>query len=148
MNSKFTLLVNQELIAHQIASLLNMYNALTTIHTSSTILNSSINYIVEHSVVRNKLEVVGCVGISPTGLDTTLIKHLCVKQETRNKGIAMKLVRTAINSITTNYVHMSIRSNNYPSLSLAEKLGFLVISQQAKQGYNIVNVGRAVNDDE
>jgi ribosomal protein S18 acetylase RimI-like enzyme len=143
--SKFTFIIDHINVAHQVACLLNMYNNLTITHTGPTILASCTNYIVEQEVVNNKLDVVGCVGILSTNENTTLIKHLCVKKNKRCVGVASRLLNTAINSCTTDYVHMDIRSDNYPSLYLAEKLGFLIITQQPKQGYNVVTVGRNVN---
>jgi len=145
--SKFTLVINHINVAQQIADMLNMYNNLCVAHIGSTILASSIHYIVEQIAVNNTLEVVGCVGISPTPENTTLIKHLCVKKEMRGVGIAARLVNTAINSSTTDYVHMNIRSDNYPSLNLSEKLGFLIITQKHEQGYNVVTVGRNISNE-
>ena len=144
--SKFTFIIDPINVAQQIADMLNMYNNLRIAHTGPTILASGIHYIVEQVAVNNTLEVVGCVGISPTELNTTLIKHLCVKEKKRGVGVATRLLNTAISSSTTDYVHMCVRSDNYPSLSLVEKLGFLIVAQKQEQGYNVVTVGRNVND--
>lgn len=140
--SKFRLVINELDISSQIADLLNKHNNLNVTHTGPSIAVSNINYIVEQGIVDNKLAVVGCVGLSNTTENTTLIKHLCVQQNMRNMGIATKLLNIAMHSITTEYVHMNIRSDNYPSLSLAEKLGFLIITQRQKVGYNVVTVGK------
>lgn len=144
--SKFRLIINESDLSSQIADLLNAHNNLSVTHTGPSISISSINYIVEQGIVDNKLVVVGCVGLLSTAQDTTLIKHLCVEQNKRGVGMATKLLSTALNSITTNFAHMDIRSDNYPSLSLAEKLGFLIITQRQKVGYNVVTVGKGVND--
>ncbi len=144
--SKFICIIEHISVAQQIADMLNMYNNLRTTHTGPTILANNINYVIEQSVVNNILGVVGCVGFCPTEQNTTLIKHLCVKKDMRGVGIAVRLVNTVINNSTTDYVHMNIRSDNYPSLKLSEKLGFLIITQKHEQGYNLVTVGRNIND--
>jgi ribosomal protein S18 acetylase RimI-like enzyme len=144
--SKFRLIINELDISSQIANLLNVHNNLSITHTGPSIAINNIKYIVEQGIVDNTLVIVGCVGLLLTTEDTTLIKHLCVHQNKRNMGIATRLMNTALGSITTSFAHMNIRSNNYPSLSLAEKLGFLIITQRQKVGYNVVTVGKKVHD--
>ncbi len=144
--SKFYINVDDLTIASQIAELLNTYSNLSLKHTDGSILANNTTYLIEQNVINNKIEVVGCVGIQKVNEHTTLIKHLCVHHDLRRLGIASRMIRLAIANVHTQFVHMDIRSNNYPSLSLAEKNNFLIVAHRLKKTYYIVTVGRKTNE--
>lgn len=145
MNNKFTVLVDDLAVATQIAELLNTHNNLRIKHTGLSILATNTHYLIEQSIVDEKISVVGCVGLEYTDQDMTLIKHLCVHPKMRRQGIAFKLLNSAIASINTTFAHMNIRSTNYPSLSLAEKAKFLIVTYKHEHEYYLITVGRKIN---
>lgn len=140
---KFVTLLDEYNIANQIAFLLNSYNKLSKIHTGYSILGSNITYFIEQGVLDGKTVVVGCVGVDIFGMNSMFLKHLSIHPTFRRLGIASKLLKKAqaycFNMLN---VYMNIRSDNFASLSLAEKEGFLVMQIKNQKDYNIVTVGK------
>ncbi len=144
--SKFYININEVIIASQIAELLNTYNNLSIKHTGDSILANNTKYLIDQNIVNGIVKVVSCVGVQKVNEHTTLIKHLCVHHDLRRLGIASRMIQSAINNISTQFVHMNIRSNNYPSLNLAEKNNFLIVAHRLKKTYYIITVGRKTNE--
>lgn len=125
-------------IASQIALLINKYNLWNTIYTTDTIYKSPATYFVELA----NSQVVGCAStliILPT---LSKIQHICVMPEFRHKGIATKLVKLAINTINTEYLYMTIREDNIPSLALANTLHFSYVRKCWFKDHYTLTVGR------
>lgn len=139
MSNFFVSLTNNE-IARQIANLINRYNNLYTRHNWFTIISCATDYFVE--IVGDK--VVGCAGIIEEPNTWSVVKHICVVPEFRNKGVATKLIKLAIQNCKTKHVYMTIRENNIASLSMANKLGFTTIKREWSKDHYIVAVGRLV----
>jgi len=144
---KFTVAINTESVAKQVAILLNNNNKLTTHYTPSKILNSSTSYCLEYGGFNERIKdgsrkVIGVVGYSYLSEEVTLIKHLCIDNIYRNKGAATSLVKKVISICPTMYVQMHVRSNNNACLYLTEKLGFMYIYHKTMSNYYILVLGR------
>lgn len=136
--SEFYVSVPKKSMALQIATLLNNHNNLRRKHTTGTILNGTASYFVE--VINDK--VVGCAGLDRKYPTLSEIKHVCVAPTHRRQGVAKKLIDLAIANSGADYVYMSIRSDNIPSLMAAKSLGFVLVKRNPKRNYDIVIVGR------
>lgn len=141
---KFTVLLNEFLVAKQIAYLLNKYNKLNKQHSAKTILSSNTAYLIQQGITKNNsISVIGCIGKENIH-GTVYIKHICVHEHFRKKGIGYKLLSEIIKTIESPMVFMNIRTDNYPSLALAEKAGFLKVSCKSRYNYSLITVGRRV----
>lgn len=136
--AEFYVSVPKSSMALQIAALINSYNNLRKNHTAHTILGSNVSYFVE--VINDK--VIGCVGLVQKYPTLSEIKHVSVATSHRKSGIATKLINLAIANSKTEFVYMSIRSDNIPSLKMAESMGFVFVRRDHKTNYDIVTVGR------
>lgn len=125
-------------MAAQIASLINKYNLWNTKYTTNMIRNSSASYFVE--IVNSR--IVGCVSLLEICPTLSKIQHICVVPEFRRKGIATKLTKLAIELCNTNYLYMTIREDNGPSLGLAGMLEFKYIKNHWFKDHYTVTVGR------
>ena len=140
---KFNILLDNNEVAKQIATLLNSYNRLTKLHTSQSILNSNIKYFIKEGIINSEMVVVGCVGAMLITTNAIYIKHLSIHNAFRKQGIATSLLKKVqISFPNIKYFYMDIRSDNYASLYLAEKEKFLITKIKPQIGYNIVTVGK------
>ena len=145
--STFCINLDKNSIAKQLAHLININNKLTRIHTVSSIFSSNAKYLLEFGGynIRNSNKekvIVGCIGMELLQPNITMLKHLSVHNKFRNNGIASDLLNNALKECTTNDVRMRIRSDNYPSLKLAEKFGFVYLFNENLGDYYILTVGR------
>lgn len=136
--SNFYVSLSKADMAAQIAGLLNQHNKLFVSHNTHTILNKSADYFVEVDGGR----VVGCAGLSKTEPNLSLIQHICVNPFHRNKGVAKKLVNLAIVNCDTDFLYMTIRDDNMPSLHLAMVLGFVFVKQYVSRDHSVITMGR------
>jgi len=149
---KFLISLDEYSVANQIASMINNNNKLKIKLSAPSILSKDINYFVEMSGVniqtkdRNKI-VMGCIGVENIGHNTIVLKHLSVHSEFRRLGIASKLIKDALKVCKGKIVIMRIRTDNKPSLYLAEKLGFVYKSHDNLVDYSILTVERRVSND-
>lgn len=136
--AEFYVSVPKGSMARQIATLINGYNKLHKRHTEYSVLASNVDYFVE--IINDK--VVGCAGVDKRYPTLSEIKHVCVAPSHRRQGVATKLIELAIANCETDYVYMSIRSDNVPSLMTAKTLNFVVVKRIPKRNYDLVIVGR------
>lgn len=142
---KFQILLDKNEVAKQIAALLNTYNRLTKLHTSHSILTSNTKYLIKEGLLNNII-IVGCIGVDILTNEAIYLKHLSTHIAFRKQGIATDLLKEAQKYFNNfKYIYMNIRSDNYASLKLAEKEGFLINNIKPQIGYNIVTVGK-IND--
>ncbi len=139
--AEFYVSVSQNEMAQQIAALLNTHNKLYKFHTVRTILKDKADYFVE--VVHNK--VVGCVGLSRRDTNLSEIKHVCVCTDFRQRGIARKLINLAAAHCAADYIYMTIRNDNIPSLKMAQSLGFVPVKNHWSIDHHVITVGRRTN---
>jgi len=139
--ANFFVSVTQRAMACQIASLINLHNKLYRRHTVNTISNDKADYFVE--VVGDK--VIGCAGLAQRDTNLCEVKHVCVHPDFRKKGIGKKLVELAIAHCDTDYVYMTIRDDNIPSLKMAQSLGFVPVKQHWSHDHYVITVGRRKN---
>ena len=125
-------------MAAQITLLINKYNLWNTKYTTSMIYNLPASYFVE--IVNS--QVVGCASLLEICPTLSKIQHVCVIPEFQRKGIATKLTKLAIELCNTEYLCMTIREDNAPSLGLAEMLGFRYIKNHWFRDHYTVTVGR------
>lgn len=117
--ARFFVAISDDEIAAQVANLLNNHNRLYRRHNLYTIKSQAADYFVE--VIGN--EVVGCAGVEYQQ-GQVKIKHVCVHSAHRKKGIAKKLLTRVMANINASSFYMTIRSDNVPSLLMAQSLGF------------------------
>jgi ribosomal protein S18 acetylase RimI-like enzyme len=125
-------------MATQIALLINKYNLWSIKYTTNMIYNSPASYFVE--IVNSR--VVGCASLLEICPALSKIQHICVVPEFRCKGIATKLTKLAIELCNTDYLYMTIREDNGPSLGLARILEFKYIKNHWFKNHYTVTVGR------
>lgn len=143
---KFTALLDEYKVANQIATLLNSYNKLSKLHTGQSIITSNIKYFIEQRILNEEIAIVGCIGVDMLYMNSIFLRHLSIHPLFRKLGIASSLIKKAQKYYyNISNIYMDIRSDNYASLSLAEKEGFLVVQIKNKTNYNIVTVGK-IND--
>ena len=143
---KFTELLDEHKVANQIATLLNSYNKLSKLHTDQSIITSNIKYFIEQRLLNKEITVVGCIGVDMLYMNSIFLRHLSIHPLFRKLGIASSLIKKVQKYYyNISNIYMDIRSDNYASLSLAEKEGFLVVQIKSKTNYNIVTVGK-IND--
>lgn len=143
--SKFNICIEEFNVATQIAELLNRHNMLKTHYNPQKILNNNVKYIIEYGGYNERTrdghrKVIGCVGLTTLLPEVTLIKHLCVDTFYRRKGVAKHLLISALRIVQSRYVQMNVRSDNLPSLYLAEKLGFIYISHTLNKDYGVLTL--------
>lgn len=131
-------------IASQVALLINKYNLWRTKYTANTIYTSPANYFVE--LINSR--VIGCVSALKMCQTLSKIQHICVVPEFRRKKIAIKLTKLAIDACDTEYVCMTIREDNIPSLNLANKLNFKYIRKHWFIDHYTLLVGRRKDCDQ
>lgn len=141
--ARFYVSVSKEEMAMQIAALINSHNKLYRKHSTWSVLHDNANYFVE--VINSK--VVGCAGTVKRYPTLSEVKHVCVAPEYRRKGIAKRLVELAIVNCETEYVYMTIRDDNIPSLKMAELLGFVPVRQHWNVDHYVITVGRKRKDE-
>lgn len=125
-------------IATQIASLINKYNLWNTRYTAGKIYASPAYYFVE--LINS--QVIGCASILKMCSTLSKIQHICVVPEHRCSKIATKLTNLAINICDTEYLCMTIREDNIPSLNLAKTLKFKYIRKHWFRDHYTILVGR------
>jgi len=144
---KFIVTIDTNSAAKQVANLLNNNNKLITHYTSSKVLGNNTSYCLEYGGFNERIEdgsrkVIGVVGYACLSEEATLIKHLCVDNAYRNKGIATSLIKKAICNCSTPYIQMHVRSDNNACLHLTERLGFVYIYHKVMSNYHILVLGR------
>ena len=119
--SEFYVSLDNLSIANQIADMVNKYNKWSCKFSGQSILLSNgTRYFVEIEGSR----IVGCAGYVQDYERATKIQHICVLPTHRGHGIAKKLTGLTIKHATTEYVYMTIREDNLPSIKMAISLGF------------------------
>lgn len=136
--TEFFVSLSKEKMAHDIASMLNSFNKLYKVHTVQTILSDNTDYFVE--VDGGK--VVACVGLKKREPQLSELRHLCVVPSKRRLGLAGNLILLAMSNCSTDYVYMTIREDNIPSLKLAKSLGFVFVDKKWRLDHNVITVGR------
>jgi RimJ/RimL family protein N-acetyltransferase len=132
----FYITLPQQEIAKQVASLLNSYNKLYKRHTPFSIMQSMADYFVE--VVGDK--VVGCSALIQEYPELSKSYHTSVLPEYRGKGLATKLLRTAINNCKTPYIYGTIREDNVASIGLVSKLGWQFVRKEWSKDHYIITM--------
>lgn len=141
--AEFYVPITNHFFASQIAELLNKYNNLNVVHNAQTIQSSKTKYFVELvSSPAIEKKIIGCVGLVPEPNGLARIKHVCIDPTYRRYGIAKGLVELAISQANSDYVYMTIREDNIPSLKMAKSLGFVPAQRLWKKDHYIICVGR------
>jgi len=135
VNNKFNLGIPDQCLANQVAALLNYNNRLSIVHSGQSITSNLNQYFVE--VIGQT--VIGCVGLQ-IGSKMDKILHLSVNSLARRNGVGFRLLVTAINNSNKDIIYMTIREDNFMSISLATKLGFKIIAYNPKCNYNVLTL--------
>jgi RimJ/RimL family protein N-acetyltransferase len=137
--AEFYITLPQIEMATQISQLLNSQNRLYTFHTNRTIMNGMASYFVEVSDGK----VVGCTALLKEFPTLSKSFHTSVSPTHKRRGLAVKLLSTAIANCDTPHIYGTIREDNVPSLNLVEKLGWKFIRKEwNKDHYVITMAGR------
>lgn len=125
-------------MAAQIAELINKYNLWSTRYTTSMIYASPAYYFVELT----GSQVIGCASIFRMGPTLSKVQHICVTPEFQRRKIATRLTNLAIEACETEYICMTIREDNIPSLNLANTLAFKYITRHWFRDHFTITVGK------
>jgi RimJ/RimL family protein N-acetyltransferase len=125
-------------MSRQIATMINKYNRWYMNFSAMSIRLSTACYFVEVEGDR----VVGCASYVPEYENITKVQHVCVLPTHRGRGIAKKLVTLAINNCPTEYVCMTIREDNLPSIRMAESLEFRYVNKHWFRDHMTLTFGR------
>lgn len=136
--AEFYVSVSTTEMATQIAELINRHNLWFKKYTANTIYTSLAYYFVELM----GSQVVGCASIFKMCNTLSKIQHVCVLPEFRRRGIALKLTNLAIETCDTEYVCMTIREDNLPSLHLANTMLFRRVNKHWFRDHYTITVGR------
>ncbi|MCK5016149.1 MAG: GNAT family N-acetyltransferase [Candidatus Peribacteraceae bacterium] len=117
----FNRVLNDKLLAQQVASLINNNNHLNKYYSSQEVLSQKDTYVVETlgSIV------IGSIQIVKQAYILSEICHLVVHPEMRKQGVAKILILAAIKKSTTPMVYATIRKNNTGSRKAFKSCGFL-----------------------
>jgi len=127
-------------IAEQIAILLNLQNKLYKVHNVLTIMNSKSTYFVE--VEGDK--IVGCSALVKEHPTLSKSYHTSVLPGYQRKGLASKLLKTAMDNCETRYIYGTIRQDNKASISLVKKLGWQQIREDWNKDHWVVTMAKKV----
>jgi len=138
--AEFYVTLSQMEIAAQIAQLLNAQNRLYTFHTQRSIMDSMASYFVEVS----NGKIVGCTALLREFSTLSKSFHTSVSPTYQRRGLAVKLLSTAIANCKTPYIYGTVREDNIPSLNLIKKLGWKFIRKDWNRDHYIITMaGRA-----
>lgn len=141
--AEFYVSLSSHEMATQIAAMINKHNRWATHFSAFGILNSMARYFVE--VEGDK--VVGCAGTIQDYPTLTKVQHICVLPTHRRRGIAVRLSELAIANSDTEFVYMTIREDNTPSLRMAEALGFRYVTKHWFRDHWTLTFGRRRDND-
>jgi ribosomal protein S18 acetylase RimI-like enzyme len=126
-------------IAHQVAGLINSYNNLSMKRSANSIRHGKTDYIVE----THGKWVLGATGIDRQSYTFTEIKHVVVHPDWRGKGLAKRLVRRAMDIISTRMIYCTVRNDNEASLELFKSCGFQVAGSYPAEDHTVIILARA-----
>ena len=118
--ANFYISLSSDEIAAQIAVLLNLQNRLYRYHSKYTVKRSAADYFVE--VEGNR--VIGCTALLKEFPTMSKCYHMSISPDRRRRGLASKLLYTAMANCQTDYIYGTIREDNAASLGLVKKLGW------------------------
>lgn len=136
--SDFYITLPTENIAAQIANLLNMQNKLYRKHDAYSVMHGATIYFIEVEGDR----VIGCTGLLKEEESLSKSYHTSVLPDTQRRGIATKLLQTAMDNCETRYVYGTIREDNIPSLRLVQKLGWQMIRKDWSRDHWVITMAR------
>lgn len=147
--SKFVINLDQNSISNQIASLINSNNKLKQHYTPSLVMSNAVTYCLELGGYNERFSdkkrlITGVVGCSLLSREVTLIRHLCVHDQYRNRGLATSLLKQAIANCSTKIIQIRVRNDNVPCLNLTERLGFKYIYHETMNNYHVLVLGREI----
>lgn len=134
----FYITLPTEDIATQVAKLLNLQNKLYKKHNAYSVMNNVAVYFIEVEGDR----VIGCTGLLKEEESLSKSYHTSVLPGTQRRGIATKLMRTAMDNCKTRYIYGTIREDNVPSLRLVQKLGWLMIRKDWSRDHWVITMAR------
>jgi len=138
--AEFYITLPTQNIATQIAELLNLQNKLYVVHNVLTVMKSKAKYFVE--VEGDK--VVGCSALIKEHPTLSKSYHTSVRPGYQRKGLASKLLKTAMDNCETRYIYGTIRQDNIASIGLVEKLGWQQIRKDWNKDHWVVTMAKKV----
>jgi ribosomal protein S18 acetylase RimI-like enzyme len=136
--AEFYVSVSEHDMANQISNMLNRYNRWATKFSAQSLLMMQARYFVE----LENTTVVGCASHFKEYETLTKIQYICVLPSHQQRGIAKRLTNLAIDNSETEFVYMTIREDNTPSLMLARSLEFRYITKHWFRDHWTLTYGR------
>lgn len=117
--------IGPQILASQIASLINYGGQLRYSLAVHHILRSRITYLVE----MDRQKVIGTIGLELVRSDTTELKHLAVDPAYRGQGIGKRLLERGIASAETPFVYGLVRKTNKVNIRNNLRVGMTPIGK-------------------
>lgn len=122
-----------EVIAAQVAHLLNLHNRLRTPYNAFKVLNSKTVYLPE---VLGGL-VFGSIGVQRVSFLLSEVKHLVVHPILRRAGLGRGLLKKAMATAITPLLFATIRADNEASIALFVSMGFHISATSTVSDYKV-----------
>ena len=141
--SKFLLSVGQQELSSDIASLITSGRQIEYHLSANSIIRNHTRYMVE----LDGPKVIGVIGIEQVHPKVSELKHLCVHQDYRRRGIGKRLLERAANAATTEFVYGLVRSDNATNIRNNLRIGMKPIGKKrGRRGYLICFARRRNGD--
>ena len=135
---KFSLTINANDIASQIAELINNGKQVWYHLTAFSILNSPAKFLIEI----DKDKVIGVIGLEQKNNYVTELKYLCVHPDYRRCGLGRKMLYFGARSAPTKFVYGTVRSDNYTNIRNNFKCGMKPVGKYKGRGCSIIIFAR------
>lgn len=135
---KYLITIDENNLASQIASLINLGGQLKFLMSRDSIRLSPISYLVE----LHKDKVIGTIGLEECNPRVTELKHLCVHPEYRRQGLGKKLLEKGAQAAKTEFVFGIVRSDNLVNIRNNLRIGMVPIGKKSKRNYSLIIFAR------
>lgn len=132
--NKFSLTLNANDIAGQIAELVNGGKQVWYHLTAFSILNSPVKFLIEI----DKDKVIGVIGLEQKSNFVTELKYLCIHPDYRRCGLGKKMLYIGAKSAPTKFVYGTVRSDNHSNIRNNFKCGMIPIGRYRGRGCSII----------
>ena len=140
--NKFSLTIDTNDVASQIANLINSGKQLWYYLTAFSILNGPVQFLIEV----DKDKIIGVIGLEQKNNYVTELKYLCVHPDYRRCGLGEKLLRFGTNFAPTKFVYGAVRSDNYANIRNNFKCNMKPIGKYKGRRCNIIIFARRKKD--
>jgi len=136
--NKFSLTIDANDIANQIAALINNGKQVWYHLTAFSILDGPVKFLIEIS----KDKVVGVIGLEQKNNYVTELKYLCVHPDYRRCGLGKKMLHLGAKSTSTKFVYGTVRSDNHINIRNNLRCGMKPVGKYRGRGCSIIIFAR------